>query len=226
VLGLAACVGSGDETVMILVNQEPGVGCVLDAEEGGTAITAGIIDARSSSGYLFSPLVKNYATAVDADEERRHQAFVQGARVTIHFNDESLEGEFEESLTRFQVPFSGIVMPGGTAQFTFEIVPIEIIDAIGESLPEAMPGEAVQTELLLVDVQMFGEINNGSFETQSYRYPVEICNGCLVQDLGACSNLSSSFTTSNTGGHCNLAQDRALDCCDDFAVCPAVGTGL
>jgi hypothetical protein len=225
---LAGCVGSGDETVMILNNGAPGPGCVLTPDEAGLAIQSGVVDYASGdarAGYLFTPLLKNYATADDDNEARRHIAFVNGAHVTIHFVDPDLEAQYEGSdLTRYEVPFSGRIDPLGIAQFGYEIVPAELISALAPS--GAGSGSPAASTLLLIDTSVFGTLNNGGFETQNYRYPVELCDRCLDQVIASCDALSTDFAPENTGGVCNPYQDGVTDCCQGTggAVCPAVGT--
>jgi hypothetical protein len=228
-VSLAACVGSGDETVVILNNQVPGDGCVLTPDESGLSVQSGAIDYASGdfrAGYLFTPLVKNYATAADDSEARRHIAFVNGAHVTIHFVDEDLEAEYAGTdLARFEVPFSGRIDPAGVAQFGFELVPAALINAVKPSGAGTGTTPAEST-LVLVDVSIFGTLNSGSFETQSYRFPVEICDRCLDRVIASCDALPQTFVPDNVGGVCNPYQDSITDCCSGTGgdVCPAVGT--
>jgi hypothetical protein len=220
-LCFAACVGSGDETVLILNNQAPADGCVLSPTETGVGITAGVIDANSPEDYFFTPLVKNFSTANDDTDARRHIAFAQGAHVTITFDDPDLQPA-DDSLTKLDVPFSGRIDAQSSAQFGFPIVPHELVNDVGAGLTPDDPDI-----LMRVDVTIYGTINNSSFETQAYQYPVEICASCRLHSVGLCSAFPPDTTFTNLGGACNAFQDEVLDCCenpDGTFACPAVGT--
>jgi hypothetical protein len=229
---MAACVDNGDSTVVILQNQVPGEACTVSGSETDTFISAGVIDARSTSGYVFTPLVKNFATA-EAGQERLRIAFVEGARVEITFlqdpdlfTETQLTAFREAGLTRFEVPMTGPIDPEGTSSFVFEIVPPELLAQIAEKLPFTDNGFDRTSTLLQVAIRLVGSLGDDSFESQLYRYPVDVCVDCLINDLGACNALATSFVPTNTGGACNTAQDYTVDCCSDDTglVCPAVGT--
>jgi hypothetical protein len=219
----AGCVGSGDETVVILQDQAPQAGCVVAAGIGSTFIGSGLIDTASAQGYVFTPIAQNFATAT-AENEHQHIAFVTGADVDISFADDTLTSKYaKDGVTRFEVPYAAMIAPGGTASMAFEIVPHSLINQLGAEL--SAPSDRV---LLLVDVQLVGTLNNGDFNSQTFRFPVEVCSGCLAQSVGACSSLSTSFMPVNEGGNCNPLQDAPVDCCSNDTggfVCPAVGTG-
>lgn len=229
-LGMAACVDDGDATVLIIQNQAPDAECVVAGSPTESFVSAGVIDASSNRGYVFTPVVQNFATAIEGQEQLRI-AFVEGARVEIAFVEDpelftatELAAFRTEGLTRFSVPMSGPIDPGATSSFKFEIVPPELL---AEIAPLLDPNDlASDSTLLQVSVRLYGSLSGGGFETQVFRYPVDVCLGCLSNDLGACSSLSTDFTPTNTGGSCNAAQDEPVDCCVNGAtlVCPAVGT--
>lgn len=226
-LGLAACVENADESVVILRNTIPETGCVVDGS-GDSFRGAGIIEVGSAQGYVFTPLVQNFSV-VNNDDELQRIAFIQGATVDIRFADPNLfddatESQFRsEGLTHFRAPFAASVEPGGTATMLFEIVPEPLLDELESVLPDSDPNSSV---LLLITIRVDGTIGSGDFESPAYEYSVEVCRGCLINDLGACSALASSFVPTNLGNACNAVQDATVDCCseDGSFVCPAVGT--
>jgi hypothetical protein len=213
-VGLAGCVSNdADANVVILRNQAMTESCSAGADPSAAFYSSGTIDLNSPSGYLFSPIVQNFAMDVEGTSLRI--AFVQGARVDIRFadsaRDEALAGQ--DGLTRFQVPLSGSIEAGGTIGLIFEIVPAELF------------AQLVDNDLLLVDVRIFGQMGGDGFESAVFRYPVEVCDGCLVEDLGSCSLLDTGFV--GAGHPCGVFQDQVTQCCDGTTgpVCPAVGTG-
>ena len=65
-------------------------------------------------------------------------------------------------------------------------------------------------------------MGDSDFESPSFRYPVEVCEDCLVTTYPSCGALP---TTIHAGGECNLYQDFALDCCVNSGgetICPAM----
>jgi hypothetical protein len=218
---LAACVGSGDETVLIMNNQVAAAGCALSGSADGTQITSGVIESQPATDYVFTPLLKNFSSAEDEATARRHIAFTEGAHVTITFDDPDLQPSSTD-FTQLDVPFSARIEADSVAQVSFPIVPHQLIDDVGASL---QPGDP--DILMRVDVQIYGNINDSSFETQTFHYPVEICAGCTYNSVGFCSDFPPTVVFTHLGGGCNAYQDAELDCCDDGTgalVCPAVGT--
>lgn len=224
VLLLAACVGSGDETVVILQNQTPGSGCVASGSVSTDYIGTGLIDTNTGQGYVFTPIAQNYSTST-GDNDRSHIAFVTGANVDLTFNDtdlESAECGGSGVACHYEVPYAAMIAPGGTTGMAFEIIQASMIHDLASSLPNVD-----DRTLILADVQLVGTLNNGDFSSQSFRFPVNVCNGCLVGDLGNCSDIATTFDPTNVGGVCNPFQDAPVDCCRDASgglVCPAVGT--
>jgi hypothetical protein len=228
-LALAACVeNNADSGLVILRNIAPATGCTLDAESS-EFLASGVIDTASTRGYFFTPVARNDLTTTAGENETQKTIFVEGAHVTIDFFDTDLFTKDEvatfatDGLTRFAVPSSGGIDPnGGLATFGFEIVPAELIALIAPKLP------AGTSTVLRVGVQIFGTRAGSSTESNLFRYPVEVCNGCVVHDVGVCESLPADFTAS-PGGACNPLQDVVLDCCTPMAggdpVCPAVMPG-
>lgn len=217
--GLTACVGSdADANIVILRNSALTDMCVATGDPEGAFFSTGVIDVNSTRGYLFSPVVQNFAQDLEGTSLRI--AFVHGARIDIHsadsVRDMVLQASAEPDEVRFQVPLSGSIDAGGTIGLIFEIVPEDLFEHL------------VDDDLLLVDVRIFGEMGGNSFESATFQYPVEVCDGCLVSNLGLCSTISSDFVPA--GGHpCGGLQDAGLECCTDDVsmnlVCPAMGTG-
>lgn len=211
---LAGCVaGDADANIVILRNQALTTECVAGGDPTAAFNSSGEINRFSSEGYLFSPIVQNFATDVEGTSLRI--AFVHGARIDIHFADEAQEEALagQDGLTRFQVPLSGSIEAGGTIGLLFEIVPPEIFPMLAND------------DVMLVDVRLFGEMGGDSFESANFRYPVEVCDDCFIRDIGLCSELPTDYVA--MGNPCGRLQDSSLDCCrnpQNQLVCPAVGT--
>lgn len=210
----AGCVASdADANVVILRNQALISECVAGGDPEAAFNSSGRINRFSPEGYLFSPIVQNFAQDVEGSSLRI--AFVHGARIDIHFADEAREDALagQDGLTRFQVPLSGSIEPGGTIGLIFEILPAALLPMLADN------------DLVLIDVRLFGEMGGNSFESAVFRYPVEVCDNCFIRDLGACSGLPIDYMPA--GNPCGVLQDATMDCCRDpqnQLVCPAEGT--
>jgi hypothetical protein len=227
-VGVAACVESGDESIVILQNQAPGPGCVVSASDSAAYIGAGVIDARSASGYVLTPVAENFSAAT-GDSVRQRTAFVRGIRVDLSIpvrdggpiTADEVTALRAADLLRFEVAYAARIEPGGTTSMQFEIVPRELLERLGETI------SGDDSVLVLADLRLVGVYGDGStFTGTVFRYPVEVCEGCLANDLGACTSITRDDVV-NVGGHCNPAQDLAVDCCSsgEALVCPAVPEG-
>ena len=215
------CTDAGG-SFFIVQNQIPGDRCLI-SPTAGDARPRGRIDVQASDGYLFTPVVESRVESTPATMNSRVIA-VEGADVDVTFLD-GLFSSSEESqlrddrLTRFSQPFSGSVFPGSSSSFGFIILPAALLDRIADKLGD---GDSTQ---VVADIVVFGQMNDGDVESDPFRYPVDVCNGCMLVDRGPCADLATGFEAS-PGGVCNLLQDVPLDCCSEGGaqVCPAEGS--
>lgn len=229
-LALAACVDNNADTgLTILRNAASDLDCIPDSSVG-TFRSSGVIDTNAPVGYVFTPVVRN-ELAAGSDMTSSRSVFLQGARVTIGFFDDTLfddarQAQLEEAgLTRFSVPLSGSVEAGGgTATIGFEIVPTELLFEIEQALPAPTEGDPVPSTVLDVRVQIYGTRGGDSISSNTFSYPVEVCTDCLqITTPQTCEQLDPNFEGS-AGGVCNPLQDGTLVCCNSEAgglICPA-----
>lgn len=215
----AGCVDAADP-LRILRNQSPDPGCIVSDSTSGIFLPRGQIDVAAASGYLFTPVVTNEAESTTTVDRL---VFLEGANVDLLFTDPDFysEGELstfkDEGLTYFIQPFSGSIEAGGSAGFAFEVIPKALLDNIAGKLGE---GESTQ---IIAAVEMVGEINGNEVSSNVFKYPIQVCNGCLTNVLGSCDALPEGEI--RTGGTCQALQDGVVDCCteaDGSLTCPAV----
>lgn len=226
----AACVdNNADSGLVLLRNVAPTDGCVVSTS-GEVSQASGAIDLASRVGYVLTPLLRNDLVTIDGESTTSKSIFINGAKVTIEFYDEDLftAAELEtmttEGLTRFIAPTSGAIEPnGGLQTYQLEVVPTELFALVAPKLV-ATASDPTPSTVLDVHVQFFGERTSGdSVSSNTFRYPVEVCKGCLTNVVGACESLPSGGEY-RAGGFCNPAQDGVTDCCTDpqgGLVCPA-----
>jgi hypothetical protein len=227
-LAAASCADNGDEVLLIIHNQVPDEGCIISGDATGVFKDDGILDVVGGTGYLFTPVIKNTAIA-DTTNEATRTAFVTGARVDLRFADPTIFSEQELSdlskngVTRFETPLGGGISPnGGTAPFSFDIVPSSLSTVLGDKLGT----DTRKRILILADVTMRAKLGGSTIESQTFTFPVAACAGCLVVNIGACAALPTEFDAV-IGNECNPFQDGSTQCCqqaDGGLICPAVGT--
>ena len=227
---VAGCAQNGGESLLILHDSLPALGCVLSAEDSDTFTTSGVIDVKSTQGYVFTPLIENVVLAANdvnhpVDPSYRI-ATVSGAEVELTFPNAALFTADEISqlndagLLKFTAPFSMTIPPDdGLGVASFEIVPTQLIQAIGmKSIT------ATEPQLVIAKVTAIGTIADSNVQSQSFSYPITVCDGCQDVNNGPCM----SFTgTARIGGPCNPLQDGAIDCCTEqngSLTCPAANS--
>lgn len=206
------CVDGG-ETLQILINQEPKEDCALSSSPGDAYLARGRIDTNSAGGYLFTPLIENKAEAVSGASRI---AQLQGANIDLKFSGGFGDG-LDGALTRFSQQFSGSIPAGGFGAYAFTVIPKQVLDSLASKL-----GEGEQTEVI-AQVRINGSISGGGVDSNLFSYPVDVCKGCLQNNLGDCAELPSGYNISQ-GGNCQELQDGVLDCCtyNGETFCPAI----
>lgn len=219
-LSVSACTDAGSSFV-IMQNQIP-EGCVPPANVGDFR-PRGRIDVQSGGGYLFFPVARSL---VSSEGSAPHLIQVHGADVDIEFQPGFFEeGDITDDLQRllsFSQRFSGVIQPGATTSFAFEILPHDLLDAIKAT--GKLRTDGTNQVSVLATVQMFGTLDGGDVSAEPYEYVVDVCDGCMLRVVDQCTDLPEGFVAS-PGGECNPLQDVPLDCCiepDGGTLCPAV----
>ena len=75
-LPLAACVGNGDQNVVIIQNNAPNADCTVSASVESLFYASGAIEFDSTVGYFLTPVAQNFAVADTEDQVQRRIAFV------------------------------------------------------------------------------------------------------------------------------------------------------
>jgi hypothetical protein len=223
---VTGCVASGgDESMLVLKNVLPREKCTFAPADTETGITAGAIDVRSGTGYLFTAQIKSRVTAAIGQEDQR-TILLSGANVDVAFpgstlfTADELAGLKTATLTHFKSLFTSPLTPGGLLDAQFELLPGALIDAVA-----AKAGFTSVVALATFTVVGGFPGSDDDLTSQAFQYPVTILKDGLISDHGACSALPASFAP-RLGNSCNPGQDFVVDCCTSGTVlqCPAVGT--
>ena len=224
---------NGDEGIFITKNVVPEDGCSFAASESAPFLAHGTFSVFSPSNYRLHPQMKSKVTATAAQENAR-TVIVEGARVTLEFPDESVLSASQQDtlrnngVMRFSSLFSAPLPPnGGIADGELDLIPTALLDELiaakGNGILAA-DAPSFRAELV-ASVVVYGDMSGSEVTSQEFKYPVTICNDCVVNELGACP-LPMGTEVANTGNSCNPYQDGKVDCCRMGAdvVCPAIVT--
>jgi hypothetical protein len=250
VLVLAACADTGDEGFVVRSNLAPDEGaCAFTASTTSPFFSRGTLSTRATSAYLLTPLIESRITAAMGQENIRTVSLM-GAKVDLEIGPvtvEDVEGNvtfscaaeganqcFSEAeratlassgTTKFRQPFSAPLPPnGGLSSAVFDLVPTAVVGEI-ERKVGAIPAGGRLNALVLATATIYGRLGGDEIDGLPFVYPVTVCNECVVNDLGPCGGVKTSFVP-RPGNPCNVFQDGVTDCCTNGTalVCPAVGT--
>lgn len=230
VLAVAGCLWgcSGDSIEFIIVqNQVPSSGCVVGVERqiyrGEGWLDLALVGDGAPFAYQLYPLLLNDLPALGEAAGEPNRVFVRGFRVQVELAGDQVprrmaevfEAEQNQPLLEFQERWAGRVDPGGgLISASVAVIPGELARKMRET-------RVLETTLfvpLTVRVRAIGERSDGTVETPEFRFPLRVCQGCLVANLRPCP-----YAAMNRGHACNIAQDVPVDCCTEgnALFCPA-----
>jgi hypothetical protein len=228
----------GDESrFFIAQNQAPRETCEISAEPGRAYMGTGTLDASligpiTPYAYGMYPVLQNdlpRAGQEGAPEPNRLTVEAFTVRVELDraahaaarqvFDDLAASESGRKFLT-FEHPFAATIEPGGGRIASgVDVFPGEVV----RRLRSAGAFQGVSLIRASVIVRARGRGTNRVVETPEFRFPLDICDGCLRRVVGACPLPKIEYQ----GHACNIAQDQPVDCCTEAGSvrCPAlVGT--
>lgn len=233
-VALAACVDdAGDGAVRIIRNLAVSdEACVVSSQLTATGRSGGAIESTAPIDYVLTPVVQNFATSSGGKLTAQRTAFIEGARIDLTFSKPDLftaeELTTHAALVKFASPFSAAVSPdGGTAGVGFSVIPIELLKLIQPKLTSAMPRVTVNVRL-----KLYGKMGGGSFESEPFLYPVNVCDyrigACVIAPAFVCGATLPEGQIVRKGNPCNPYQDGPTDCCTQGTTltCPGFAGGI
>jgi hypothetical protein len=219
---LGSC-GSQPGEFVIVQNQVPQEGCVITGDRGHLYRGEGRLDVslvgdESAVGYRIYPLIQNNKRQLARDVEP-NRTFVHGFRVEVELDEgpAAVAGAFAAPWTSYEERWAGTVDPGGG------LLPAAVTGIPGELARKIRATKALETTTFMrvfATVTALGKTTEGEpVESDSFRFPIRVCQGCLVASVQACPAAPRAM-----GHECNIAQDVAVDCClaDNRLVCPSI----
>jgi hypothetical protein len=257
-LSLAACVVDDGPTGLVILQDQlldTGTACTVPGTATPDRRTRGVLDVtvldKNYTGYYLYPLVENLlasftgladSTTTGGVEEKNDilmESFhvkldaATSAGTTLSW-DSGCPGEFD-------VPAdSSLLVPGGTVSGVVEI----IRPCNAAPLFQYLQDQSAASLTVTAEVRAKGHLGGGDIESPPFRFPMDVCYGCLQTGYSdpiaaqfsfpavpMCSDLT---TNPYTGDPCNPAQDHIILCCATGVdaqghatgvECPAIPTG-
>jgi len=180
-------------------------GCVTpQPATGGIFLPKGLLDVSQKRGYLMFPQVENHmaSTSGTAGVELNRVA-MREYRVAIDLGE--VPGSYPEHLTKYTELTSGTLEPNGQVVSWLNAVP----DGLAAALATVIPAAVRPT--IVAEVRAFGVRSGSDVETPPFRFPIELCNGCLVDLRPTCP--TDETTTTVHKNACGRPQDELVTCC-------------
>lgn len=176
------------------------------SENTGATTASGVLDINGAQGYYFFPELRSeLAATTDEDgEPERNMLTIDGFEVDLDVP----EAIADSSLTKTFSYASGLLEPnGGTLRFSN--VPI-----ISKELVSQFPLGEGNEVVVLAKIRARAKHNGSTLKSVEFSYPIRVCRGCLVTDLGDCPSTAVEGVTTNS---CGLPQDSPVVCCTQAA---------
>jgi hypothetical protein len=159
-------------------------------EGNGRYRSHGTLDLMVANEYHFFPEVENLmpdttiASGNNVQQLRSDASTVTvtGAEVSLSFNKSGPLANFNPpaSLTTWYVPVAGLIQAAGVWRGRFTLLPSNLGEALRAAFA-ADPNRYTTSHSLVITVAIEGEMQDGTVvKTQSLKFPVDLCWGCLV----------------------------------------------
>jgi hypothetical protein len=230
ICAVAGCTSDSSYSFFILRDQVIQPECMIPPGTGMDYRGFGRLDVTNpipgsdlvNVGYVFAPAVVNGAV-VSSGMPNVHTLLLGGADVELRSDGSTMSTSLVGALNGRNLAnrtqhFSGAIPAGATAGVGYPLIDAEQTSAISDVIDQ---GQDIQ---IIAHTSIFGKIDGGDRTSDPFDFPISVCKGCLIEDLGPCSALSKTATI-HKGGQCNPLQDSLLSCCTTDAggaQCPAV----
>jgi len=226
---LAGC-GQPAGQFFVVQNQSPEAGCTIPTGAAGTYQGEGTLDIRvpasSDAAYMLFPLLENDLPAAGGGGPEPNRIALSGFEVELAFVDGSAAAaaafaaisadSATAGLMHFRTPWSGSVAPGGgrTSAGT-SAFPAETAIRLRDSGALSDHSYARVT----ANLRAHGRTQSGDVTSDVFKYPIRVCDGCLINSITSCPSTAAVLT----GGLCGPGQDAPVDCCTQGTtlICPA-----
>jgi hypothetical protein len=244
-LVLASCVcgassgcAENESTLFIVGVKAPESDCTYSTSVTGSFLARGWYDLGFNSSYQGTILLGNQmASRGDKDRSRTETSRIvlEGAEITLLLPDGS------QLRDTFSTPGAGFVDVSTGADPGYGILSVVLIPSLAgaDQATQDQAAAVLKAGYVIAEIRAFGKTLGGqAVESSRFRFPIEVCDGCLVTFSGegvsgnpkdgfSCSASAASTTTGS--GACVWGQDVTVpcqSCAGTFEVCQTrAGTG-
>lgn len=191
-----------DRTFFIRQNQIPLTACQT------TTTTSlynprGTLDVSAKLGYWLFPLMENNlkpSASVDGQPER-NSLHLRGYEVEIDLGQ--IPGEYPGDLLKFYDPTTGDINPGSKLDGKVKVIPDRLVQML--NIPKGLK------PLVMVSIRAIAKRSGSDQESSTFIYPIDLCNGCLVDMRNSCPDTKTDKTILTN--YCGTPQDSPVTCC-------------
>ena len=230
----AGCSGTPPGAFIIVQNQVPTSDCTIPAGLGEVYRGAGTLDVRlistQKTGYVLFPVMQNnFPGPAGGQTVDANRIALSGFNVDVEVQD-SATGSIADLINGFRsmdadpknhqkVQYStltsgSVASGGGFTSSAVEVFPVDLaLDVLNMHVLSQ-----TSTFTALATVRSLGKTLTGEVTSDSFTYPITLCDGCLMDNLGPCP------VAAMVGNQCDVGQDDSTGCCTQSGqfFCPAM----
>ena len=208
-LALAGC-AENSASLVIVQNQAPEDGCDASNDVADNFLSHGILDVGAAR-YGITPqyivwlvLENNLQSTVESHGIELNQVEITEAHIELSLAQAG--GDLGSEFTKFADYTFVTIPPDESRSVQVNVIPPNVAQRL--TVAEGQFIEAVAR------VQIIGERGGTEIASNTVKFPITLCYGCLVENIGPCD--TATFPDTIEEGHtCNLSQDEFLHCCQD-----------
>jgi hypothetical protein len=233
-VSVAGCSGTPPGEFIILQNQVPNTDCTIPAGLSAIYRSTGTLDVRliNPDGYLLFPVMQNNFPPPVGQTLDANRIALSSFNVDVDVPDDATgpiadlirnDRASADPATLGKVQYGrltsgSVASGGGFTSSSLEVFPAALAGDILTLNASQHVLSTTQTFTAIVKVHALGSTLVSSVTSDSFTYPIEICDGCLIDTAGVCPVPAPS------GNLCYVGQDAATGCCiqpDNSFTCPS-----
>jgi hypothetical protein len=204
----AGCVAD-DASFYIKGMRMAGAKCVVPAPGGSDFVGTGALDVFAKVGYVaFAEVLNHYISSTGAQPGEPEKNLLQLRAFKIELDTTQVPGQYPASELNTTFHTSGTLSPAGGAMVVgMQIVTDKLAGILATTMPQGVTA-MLGTKVKAVAMHAGTEVESGEF-----LFPIELCNGCLVDFLKNKPCPTSTDTTEYKRNVCGRPQDAPVTCC-------------
>jgi hypothetical protein len=230
----AGCSGTPPGDFIILQNQALNSDCSVPATPGAVYRGEGVLDVRligDTGGYELFPLLQNnFPPPSGGQTTDANRIALSGFDVDVEVEPDAPPSPIKDLITNFRsldaspdnqalVQYStltsgSVSSGGGNTASGVNVFPAPLAKMIRD-MAVLSP---TNTYWVTATVRARGDTLVGGVRSDAFKYPIQLCDGCLIFNQGTCPVMAAM------GNACDPGQDDGTGCCtlSGSLVCPAL----